>query len=201
MRGHHKYGTRRLVTSSTNSTYSRCSSTVSTVKKVHPSTPLAWARRNCRRVSADRVGAGSTPGRWRMAQTVLAPDPALVAQPAQLTVDATVAPGRVLPGPAAPPTPEARPSQVDDHAGAGSSSGVGSALDASAVASWAGRTAVPARTRQQPGEPSQHGPVGLVHPGSGHLTPQHLDLVAQHEQLRVLVAERRASSTSHPSSW
>jgi hypothetical protein len=47
------------------------------------------------------VGAGSTPGRWRMAQTVLAPDPALVAQPAQLaqlTVDATVAPGRVLPG-------------------------------------------------------------------------------------------------------
>jgi hypothetical protein len=34
---------------------------------------LAWARRNCRHVSADRIGAGSTPARCRMAQTVLAP--------------------------------------------------------------------------------------------------------------------------------
>jgi hypothetical protein len=45
---------------------------------------------------------------------------------------------------------------------------------------------VPPRAGQQPAQPSQHGPVGPVHPGSGHLTPQHLDLVAQHEQLGVL---------------
>ena len=42
-------------------------------EEVHASTPLAWARRNCRQVRADRLGAGSTPARCRMAQTVLAP--------------------------------------------------------------------------------------------------------------------------------
>jgi hypothetical protein len=46
---------------------------VSTVKKSTASTPLAWAQRNCRQVSANRLGAGSTPARWRMAHTVLAP--------------------------------------------------------------------------------------------------------------------------------
>jgi hypothetical protein len=46
---------------------------VSTVKKSTASTPLAWARRNCRQVRADRLGAGSTPARWRIAHTVLAP--------------------------------------------------------------------------------------------------------------------------------
>jgi hypothetical protein len=64
---------RRLATSSTNSTYSRCSSSVLAVNKSTASTLLAWARRNCRQVNADRLGAGSTPARWRMAQTVLAP--------------------------------------------------------------------------------------------------------------------------------
>jgi hypothetical protein len=39
---------------------------------------------------------------------------------------------------------------------------------------------------EQPGESGQHGPIGPVHPRLGHLTPQHLDLVAQHEQLGVL---------------
>jgi hypothetical protein len=50
--------TRRLATSSTNSTCSRCRNTVSTVKKSTASTPLACAQRNCRQVSADRFGAG-----------------------------------------------------------------------------------------------------------------------------------------------
>jgi hypothetical protein len=49
-----------------NRTYSRCSKTVSTVKKSTASTPFACARRNCRHVMADRVGAGSTPARCRM---------------------------------------------------------------------------------------------------------------------------------------
>src|SRR4029453_10716327 len=65
--------TRREATSITNSTYRRLRNTVSTVKKSTASTPLAWAPRNCRQVIADRFGAGSTPARCRMAQTVLAP--------------------------------------------------------------------------------------------------------------------------------
>jgi hypothetical protein len=65
--------TRRPATWITNSTYSRCRNTVSTVKKSTASTPLACARRNCRQVRADRIGVGATPARWRMVQTVLAP--------------------------------------------------------------------------------------------------------------------------------
>jgi hypothetical protein len=65
--------TRRVASPSTNSTYSRCRKTVSTVKKSTASTPLACTRRNCRQESADRLGAGSTPARWRMVQMVLAP--------------------------------------------------------------------------------------------------------------------------------
>jgi hypothetical protein len=47
--------------------------TRSAVKRSSANTPLAWVRRNCRQVSADRLGAGSTPARRRMTQTVLAP--------------------------------------------------------------------------------------------------------------------------------
>jgi hypothetical protein len=57
---------------------------------------LACARRNCRHEGADRFGAGSTPARCRMVQTVLAPS--LYPEPTQSSVDAAVAPGRVLPG-------------------------------------------------------------------------------------------------------
>jgi hypothetical protein len=71
---------------------------VSTVKKSMASTPLAWARRNCRQETADRVGAGSMPARCRMVHTVLAPILPLLAEAAQLAVDAAVPPGRVLPG-------------------------------------------------------------------------------------------------------
>jgi hypothetical protein len=63
----------REATSITNSTYRRLRNTVSTVKKSTARTLLAWARRNCRQVRADRLGAGSVPARCRMAQTVLAP--------------------------------------------------------------------------------------------------------------------------------
>ena len=65
--------TRRVAISITNSTYSRFRNTVSTVKKSTASTPLAWARRNCRHETIDRLGAGSTPTRCRMHHTVLAP--------------------------------------------------------------------------------------------------------------------------------
>jgi hypothetical protein len=63
----------RVATSITNSTYSRLRNTVSTVKQSTANTPLACARRNCRQVRADRLGAGSTPARRRIVQTVLAP--------------------------------------------------------------------------------------------------------------------------------
>ena len=43
------------------------------VKKSTANTPLAWALRNCRQETADRVGAGATPARCRMAHTVQAP--------------------------------------------------------------------------------------------------------------------------------
>jgi hypothetical protein len=43
--------------------------------------------------------------------------------------------------------------------------------------------------------------VGPVDPRPGHLTAQHRDLVAQHQQLGIpcLAAERIASSASHRS--
>jgi hypothetical protein len=52
--------TRRVATSIANSTYSRCRKTVSTVKKSTARTPWAWARRNCRQLSAAR--AAGSPG-------------------------------------------------------------------------------------------------------------------------------------------
>jgi hypothetical protein len=59
----------------------------------------------------------------------------------------------------------------------------------------------PDRARQHPRKRGQHRAVGPVHLGSGHLSAEHRDLVPQHQQLRVVVAERRVSSTSHPRSW
>jgi hypothetical protein len=51
--------TRRVATSMADSTYGRLRHTVSTVKKSMASTLSAWARRNRRQLSADRVGAGA----------------------------------------------------------------------------------------------------------------------------------------------
>jgi hypothetical protein len=53
--------TRRLPSSMTNSTYSRRSQTVSTVKKSQARMPAACRRRNDRQVVEARRGAGSTP--------------------------------------------------------------------------------------------------------------------------------------------
>jgi hypothetical protein len=58
--------------SSANSTYNRRNYTVSAVKKSITSTPSAWARRNCRQVTAERRGAGSIPAQLRMVHTLLA---------------------------------------------------------------------------------------------------------------------------------
>src|SRR4029453_2044955 len=87
----------RVANSTANRTYSRRSRTVSTVKKSTATTPVAWARRNCRQVSADRLDPD--PRRRAVGwSTRCWPDPAPVAQAAQLAVDAPISPGRVLPG-------------------------------------------------------------------------------------------------------
>jgi hypothetical protein len=53
--------TRRVASSIKNSTYSRRSQIVSTVKKSHARMPAACWRRNARQVLAIRRGAGSIP--------------------------------------------------------------------------------------------------------------------------------------------
>jgi hypothetical protein len=134
--------------------------------------PNAWVRDRRRR------GAGWPRRCW--------PDPALVAEPAQLTVDATIAPGRVLPGQpqhqradlprgtrtatsvwVAPAAPDQLPMPAQQRLGPD-------------------ERPVPAQARQQPHQSSQHGSVCPIHPRSGHRPPQYRDLVAQHEQLGVL---------------
>jgi len=62
-----------VATSITNSTYSRCNNTVSTVKEVHRQHTLGLGPQERRQVSADRVGAEATPARRRIVHTVLAP--------------------------------------------------------------------------------------------------------------------------------
>jgi hypothetical protein len=108
------------------------------VKKSTASTPAACARRNCRQESADRLGAGSTPARWRMDQTVLAPIlPCTRGGTARRGCGGT--PRSVLPG-----QPQHQRAELGRHSRtatpAGSFSGVGPGLDASAAASRAGRT-------------------------------------------------------------
>jgi hypothetical protein len=63
--------TRRVASATTNSTYSRCSSSVSTQKKSVARMPRACTRRNCRQLGPSRRGAGSIPARWRINHTVL----------------------------------------------------------------------------------------------------------------------------------
>jgi hypothetical protein len=63
--------TRRVETSSTNSTYRRLSKTVSAWNKSQAKIPSAWVARNCCQVRLARRGAGSIPHRLRSSHTVL----------------------------------------------------------------------------------------------------------------------------------
>jgi hypothetical protein len=58
--------------STTKNTYIRWRKTVSTVKKSQARTPEAWARRNVVQDAPVRRGAGSTPARRRIRDTVAA---------------------------------------------------------------------------------------------------------------------------------
>jgi hypothetical protein len=152
--------TRREATSITNSTYSRLRNTVSTVKKSTANTPLACARRNCRHVIADRVGAGSTPARCRMVHTVLARS---CRRGGTARRGCGGSPRSGSPWPAAAPEHGFLTRYSADHAGVGSSSGAAPGLGASAAAWPAGRTghtrpsvAAAARARPAPrGRPSR----------------------------------------------
>jgi hypothetical protein len=105
--------TGRVATSSTNSTYSRRSrrsNTAATVNKSTASTPLARARRSCRRVSADRLApvrhrpGGGWPRRcW--------PRSCPCSQAGTAQRGCGGPPGSGSPWPAAAPTPQARPSR------------------------------------------------------------------------------------------
>ena len=79
-----------------NSTYSRCSHTVSTVKKSQARIPAACWRRNARQVVAARRGAGIQPVAAQRRADRGGRDPH--AQLEQFALDALVAPARVLSG-------------------------------------------------------------------------------------------------------
>jgi hypothetical protein len=66
------YSIRRLPTQITASTYSRRSSTVSTVRKSQASVTAACWRRNERQSSRSRRGAGGTPASWSTLRTSVA---------------------------------------------------------------------------------------------------------------------------------
>jgi hypothetical protein len=176
--------TRRVPTSSTNSTYSRCRNTVSTVKQVHRQDALGLGAEEPppgdRRARRCRVDAGPVQdGPYRAG-----PDPE--AQATQLTVDATVAPARVLPG-----QPHHQRPKLGRHSWATTPVRVAPAASDQILMPAQQRLRldeqpVPAGAGQQSGESGQDGPVGPVEPRSGHLTPQHRDLMAQHQQFDVL---------------
>jgi hypothetical protein len=112
------------------------------------------------------------------------PDPE--AQAAQRTVDATVAPDRVLPG-----QPHHQRPKLGRHSRATTPVPVAPAASDQILMPAQQRLRldeqpVPARAVQQSGESGQDGPVGPVEPRSGHLTTQHRDLMAQHQQFDVL---------------
>ena len=112
--------------------------------------------------------------------------PNRVAEPAQLTVDAAVAPGRVLLG-----QPQHQIADLRRHAWTTTPVWVGpTAPDQVAVPSQErGRLhqpSLPHPAWQQPRQPSKHRPVSPVQSGSGHLPAQHRNLVAQQQELGIL---------------
>jgi hypothetical protein len=112
--------------------------------------------------------------------------PNLVAETAQLAVDAAVAPGRVLFG-----HPQDQLAELGRYGGTATPVWVGPAApDQVAMPSQQrGRLhqlSLPHPAGQQPRQPSQHRPISPVQWGSGHPPAEHRNLVPQHQQFRVL---------------
>jgi hypothetical protein len=154
-------------------------------EEIHCQYTVDLVRRNCRQVSADRLGAGSTPARWGRSRWCWPRScPCSQAGTAHRGCDGS--PGRVLPGQSHYQRPK-----LGRHSQTATPVRVAPAASDQVLMPAQQRLGldqqpVPARARQQPGESGQHGPVGPVHPRAGHLAPKHLDLVAQDERLGVL---------------
>jgi hypothetical protein len=112
--------------------------------------------------------------------------PDLVAEPAQLAVDAPVAPGRVLPG-----QPQHQPADLRRYSGSATLVRIGpSAPDQLPMPpqqrGWLDKQPTPVWARQQPRQSGQHRPVRPVDPRTSDVASQHRDLVAQHQRLGIL---------------
>jgi hypothetical protein len=123
------------------------------------------------------------------------------AEVAQLTVDPDDNPRSGSPLPVAAPTREVRWSPPAGRYGAGGSSGAGPGRDAIAAAWSAAQPSLPQRAWQQLRKPSQHRAVGPVHPGRATCRLSTATWCRNTSSSAFLEAERRASSTGHPSSW
>jgi hypothetical protein len=129
------------------------------------------------------------------------PDPALVAEAAQLAVDAAIPPGGVLPS-----KPQHQRADLRRDARTATAVRVGpAASDQVAMPAQQRRRlhehTPPSRTRQQPGEPGQHRPIGPIEPRPVTWRRSTATSWRSMSSSTSLVAVLLASSTSHRSTW
>jgi hypothetical protein len=175
--------TRRVATSSTNSTHRRCNHAVSTVKQVDGQHTVGLGPQELPPGDRRPRRCGINTGAVQDGPHRAGSDPVPVAKPAQLAVDAAV--------------PQVGFSLASHTARADLLRDPRTARPA-----WVAPTApdpVPAWAPQQPRQSSQDRSVGPVEPWPGDLPPQHRDLVPEHRQRSILGRRVRASSASHPS--
>jgi hypothetical protein len=158
--------------------------------------PWAWAIRNCRQVGPLRRGAGSMPARFEDQ-----PHRAgckLVAEPGEFALEPPVAPSRVLRGQSQHQLAQLRcrgPATGAAASGLGPSSG--HQVSAPPQDRLWGNDPMQAASRGQPsGQRREHRPVSPGQARSAHLATSHRDLVAEHQNLRIL---RRGASGQQPS--
>ena len=172
--------TRRVAYRSKNGTYSCRNKTVSTVKKSTAGHALGLGPQEL------PPGPAPTAGRWFDARGEGGPDgagPDLVAEAAQLAVDAAISPGRVL---SCQPLHQPRSSAAADGPPMRIRPAASDQVPMLRAGCRLDDQHLPGRARQEPRQPGQHRPVGPVNAWPGHLAAQHRDLVAQHEQLGIL---------------
>ena len=170
-----------------NSTYSRRSQMVSTVKKSQARMPAACWRRNARQVVAVGRGAGVEPVAAQRGADRGCRDPD--AEPEQLALDALVAPAWIL------------PRQADDQLlqllvkwrspGSAVRVGPGAGDEPPVPAQQRLRPdekARPAGSGQRTADRGEHRTVDRSEPGSWGLAAQHGQLVTEHQDLQVLAS-------------
>jgi hypothetical protein len=100
-----------------------------------------------------------------------------------------------FPAPSARPAPRAWHRQADGHCGEDRSSASGSAAGARPAPCPVSPAGEPQRPGEQAGQSREQRPAGPAQLGLGVLPPQHCDLLARHQQLRIL--RRRRTSQQH----